>query len=198
MTATTPTPMPSPDPSPRRRHSAATLVPVAIVIAVCAFVIVVLATREPAVNRVADSPLVGRAAPPLTGQTLDGSSFDLADHRGEWVLVNFFATWCGPCQREHDDLSAFHDRHAADGDASVVSVVFDDRTEAARAFFEEEGGNWPVVVGDQGDIALDYGVIKVPESYLVSPDGVVVKKLIGGVTQEFLEELLAAAQQQSG
>jgi cytochrome c biogenesis protein CcmG/thiol:disulfide interchange protein DsbE len=185
-------------PPARRRHSAATIVPVAIVILICAFVIVVLATREPAVNRIADSPLVGRAAPPLAGQTLDGATFDIADHRGEWVLVNFFATWCGPCQREHDDLSAFHDRHAGAGDASVVSVVFDDTTEDARAFFEEEGGNWPVVVGDQGDIALDYGVIKVPESYLVSPDGVVVKKLIGGVTQEFLEELLAAAQQQTG
>jgi cytochrome c biogenesis protein CcmG/thiol:disulfide interchange protein DsbE len=185
-------------PPERRRHSAATIVPVAVVIVICAFVIVVLATREPAVNRIADSPLVGRAAPPLVGQTLDGSTFDLADHRGEWVLVNFFATWCGPCQREHDDLSAFHDRHAAAGDASVVSVVFDDTTEDARAFFEEEGGTWPVVVGDQGDIALDYGVIKVPESYLVSPDGVVVKKLIGGVTQEFLEELLAAAEQQTG
>jgi len=182
----------------RPRHSATTIVPVVIVAVLCALVIVVLATREPAVNRVADSPLVGRAAPALTGTTLDGATFDLADHRGEWVLVNFFATWCGPCQREHGELGGFHDRHAAAGDASVVSVVFDDTTEDARAFFDEHGGDWPVVVGDQGDIALDYGVIKVPESYLVSPDGVVVKKLIGGVTQEFLEELLAAAEQQRG
>jgi cytochrome c biogenesis protein CcmG/thiol:disulfide interchange protein DsbE len=140
--------------------------------------------------------LVGRAAPALAGPTLDGSDFDLAEHRGEWVLVNFFATWCGPCRREHDELARFHDRHAELGDASVVSVVYDDTTDDAREFFEERGGNWPVVIGDQGDLALDYGVIKVPESYLVSPDGIVVKKLIGGVTQEFLEELLAAAEQQ--
>ena len=85
------------------------------------------------------------------------------------MLVNFFATWCVPCQREHDELAAFDDRHDAAGDAVVVSVVFDDTTEDARDFFEEEGGDWPVVVGDQGDIALDYGVIEVPESYLVEP-----------------------------
>jgi cytochrome c biogenesis protein CcmG/thiol:disulfide interchange protein DsbE len=180
------------------KRSATTVVPVVIVLLVSFAVIIVLATREPAVNRVAASPLVGRAAPQLTGTTLDGDAADLAEHRGEWVLVNFFATWCGPCRREHAELGGFHDRHAQIGDASVVSVVFDDTTEDARAFFEEEGGDWPVVAGDQGDIALDYGVIKVPESYLVSPDGVVVKKLIGGVTQEFLEELLVAAEQQTG
>lgn len=172
-------------------RSVPVLVTVVVVAVVIGFLVVVLATREPAANRIADSPLVGRPAPALTGTTLDGDRFDLAGERGRWVLVNFFATWCAPCRQEHDDLVAFDERHQAIGDAGVVSVVFNDDPDDARDFFAENGGAFPVIVGDEGDIALDYGVAKVPESYLVAPDGDVVAKLIGGVTVEGLEDLLA-------
>jgi cytochrome c biogenesis protein CcmG/thiol:disulfide interchange protein DsbE len=164
---------------------------VLVVVAIVGLLVVVLATREPAANRIADSPLVGRAAPSVVGTTLDGDGYDLADDSGRWVVVNFFATWCAPCRQEHDDLVAFHDRHQGVGDAGVVSVVFSDDIGDARRFFEENGAPFPVIVSDEGDIALDYGVAKVPESYLVSPDGVIVAKIIGGVTAEGLDELLA-------
>jgi cytochrome c biogenesis protein CcmG/thiol:disulfide interchange protein DsbE len=165
-----------------------------VVVVVVGLLVVVLFTREPATDRQGDSPLLGRQAPALVGTTLDGSAFDIADQRGRWVLVNFFATWCAPCRQEHPDLAAFHDLHRAIGDASVVSVVFDDTTGNAREFFESEGGGFPVVISDEGDIALDYGVLKVPESYLVAPDGTVVAKILGGVTEDGLEALLDDAQ----
>jgi len=179
------------DAAPPRRRTATVLVPVLVVTILLGFVVVVLATREPAANRVVQSPLVGEPAPPLAGETLSGEPFDLADERGRFVLVNFFATWCVPCQREHDDLLEFDRRHRVIGDAGVVTVVFDDETDNARRFFAERGGDWPVVTGDEGDIALDYGVAKVPESYLVGPDGLVLAKIVGGVTVEGLEDLLA-------
>ena len=164
---------------------------VLVVVAIVGFLVVVLATREPAANRVAESPLVGRAAPAVIGTTLEGDTYDLADHAGQWVLVNFFATWCAPCRQEHDDLVAFHQSHGDLDDAEVVSVVFSDDIGDARRFFDENGAPFPVIVSDEGDIALDYGVAKVPESYLVSPDGVIVAKIIGGVTAEGLDDLLA-------
>ena len=183
----------TPEQEPRRR-SAAVLVPVLVVTVIVGFVVVVLATREPAANRIVDSRLVGQPAPEVEGTTLDGETYSLASDRGRFTLVNFFATWCVPCQREHDDLAAFDERHRRIGDAGVVTVVFDDATENARAFFEENGGDWPVIIGDDGDIALDYGVAGVPESYLVGPDGRVLAKIIGGVTEDGLEELLARVQ----
>jgi cytochrome c biogenesis protein CcmG, thiol:disulfide interchange protein DsbE len=177
-------------PVPARR-SPTVLVPAVVVAVVVGFVVVVLATREPAANRVVESPLVGQQAPPVEGNTLDGGRYSLASDRGQFTLVNFFATWCVPCQREHDDLAAFDERHRRLGDAGVVTVVFDDTTENVRQFFAERGGDWPVIVGDDGDIALDFSVAGVPESYLVGPDGRVLAKIIGGVTTEGLEQLLA-------
>lgn len=173
--------------SRRGRVIATALVVLALVLGLVA----VLATSEPAANRIASSPLVGEPAPAVVGTTLDGSEFDLADETGRWTLVNFFATWCAPCRQEHDDLVAFHERHEAIGDAGVVSVVFNDEISDARSFFEEFGAPFPVVTSDDGAIALDYGVAKVPESYLVAPDGTIVAKIIGGVTDEGLEDLLA-------
>lgn len=179
------------DDEPRPRRSLPVVLAVAAVAAVVAGLVLVLGTSDPAANRIARSPLVGRVAPAIVGTTLTGDRYDLAEDRGRWVLVNFFAQWCVPCQQEHDDLVAFDERHRRIGDAGVVSVVYDDDVDDVRAFFEEHGGSFPVITSDQGDIALDYGVAKVPESYLIDPSGVVVAKIIGGVTVDGLEQLLA-------
>jgi cytochrome c biogenesis protein CcmG, thiol:disulfide interchange protein DsbE len=155
--------------------------------------IVVLGTSEPAADRETGSPLLGRQAPPIEGRTVDGSTFDLADHSGGFVLVNMFATWCTPCIREHPELVEFQRRHP--DDATVVSVVFDDSEDNVRRFFEENGGDWPVVTDPDGRIALSYAVARVPESYLIAPDGTVVTKLAGGVTADGLDRLLTQARE---
>ncbi len=140
------------------------------------------------------STLIGRPAPGIAGDTIDGEAYDLADQRGEFVVVNFFATWCVPCIREHPELVEFQRRQREDGGASVVSVVFDSRLEQVRAFFDKNGGDWPVVPDPDGRTALQYGVTGVPESYLVAPDGTVLTKIEGGVTADVLEELLEEVQ----
>lgn len=161
--------------------------------AVAALLLALLATRPSGEDREAESPLIGQPAPAITGTTMTGEHFDLADLDGQWVVVNFFASWCVPCRVEHPELVAFSEAHAATGDASVVSVAFDDTPEAVAAFFEENGGDWPVVTEDLGNVVLDYGVLGVPESFLVSPDGQIVERIIGGVTAEGLDRLIAEA-----
>jgi len=156
-----------------------------VAVLIVAFV-AVLATREPATERRTDSPLLGKVAPALVGETLEGGSFDIDDHRGQWVVVNFFATWCAPCREEHPELVAFDEAHRAAGDAAVVSVVYDDRVDDVRDFFAERGGEWPVIV-DGGLAAVGYGVVGVPETYLVAPSGFVVQKYTGGVTQDAIQ-----------
>jgi cytochrome c biogenesis protein CcmG, thiol:disulfide interchange protein DsbE len=133
------------------------------------------------------SGVIGATAPALTGATTDGEPFDIESLRGQWVLVNFFATWCPPCVQEHPELVRFAERNV--GRATVVSVAYDDTSEKIRQFFDANGGTWPVLAQDTG-ASIDYGVVKLPESFLVDPSGRVVHKLTGGVFAAQVEALM--------
>lgn len=153
--------------------------------------VIVLATRDTQRSTATDSAL-GEPAPEIKGTGIDGEAFDLDRHRGAWVVVNFFATWCTGCVLEHPELVEFNRRHADDG-TTVVSVTFDDDVGAVADFFEKQGGDWPVLVDGISGVAINYGVTAVPETYLVSPAGFVVDKLVGptGVTADALDQRIA-------
>jgi len=159
---------------------------------VAAALIALFVSADPKTDPLAldTNQLEGRSAPPIDTVDNEGRMFRLNDYRGRWVLLNFFATWCTPCIVEHPELVAFSEAHKADGDASVVSVAFNDPPESVREFFETRGGEW-AVLPDDGNISISYGVVGLPESYLIGPDGVVVRKFVGGVTQAEVEAEMA-------
>ncbi len=99
----------------------------AVVVGVVVLLLVVLlATREPATDRKGTSHLIGEPAPGIGGDVLLGEPFDIGTN-DRWLVVNFFASWCGPCIVEHPELVAFSEAHAESGDARVVSVVYSDK-----------------------------------------------------------------------
>ena len=102
------------------------------------------------------------------------------------MLVNFFATWCVPCRQEHADLVELDEG----GAANVVSVVYQDSPETVQAFLAEQGGDWPVLEDPSGQITLDYGVSKIPESYLIAPGGTVVAKFVRGVHADTVTDVI--------
>ncbi|GIU84119.1 MAG: thiol:disulfide interchange protein [Acidimicrobiales bacterium] len=134
--------------------------------------------------------IVGKPVPPVRGRTLDGDRYDIETQRGKWVVVNFFATWCVPCRIEHPEFMEFARRHGRAGDATIVQVVIDDDPEEVARFFRREGRLWPVIVGDTGKIAIEFGMTAVPETYLTSPDGIVVAKWISSITADQLDEAI--------
>ena len=136
---------------------------------VVALLVVVLATRDSRASARPHSPLLGQIAPPTEGDTIDGGHFSMADQRGRWVVLNFFASWCVPCLEEHPELAAFDAAHRAEGDAVLVSTTFDDRADDARAFFDEHGGTWPVIDDPENSIGVAYGVAQVPETFVIAP-----------------------------
>jgi len=176
---------------PRRRRRRSTTRWAALGVAAVVVALVVVLAISKTETESAESPLLGKVAPALSGETLTGGSFDLTSLRGKFVVVNFFASWCQPCRIEAPELRRWAQRHAAAGDAELVNVLFQDTPAAAKAFFAQYGGaTWPVLAVDTDTIGLDWGVAKVPETFVVNPDGVVVAKTITNVTEAGLDDLL--------
>lgn len=196
MTAVADAPPPVPDPPAPSgsgpRLTSTRWIALALVAVAAAF-LAVLATRPSAEEAAAGSPLLGRPAPEVIGPDLDGKTVRLSQLRGRYVVLNFFASWCVPCEREHDDLIRFQEAHAEAGDATVLAVIFDDTVENAKRFFDERGGDWPVLADERGKVSLDFGVRGPPESFLISPEGIVLSRIIGEVDHDRLERLVAEA-----
>jgi cytochrome c biogenesis protein CcmG/thiol:disulfide interchange protein DsbE len=174
---------------PSSRPSRARWIALAV-FALIAVLVVVLATRPAANTKVASSPLVGQPAPEVAGTSLDGRPVSLSSLRGRYAVVNFFATWCGPCREEHPELRRFTESNPSPTAPAVIAVAYDERDiNATRNFFTQYGGSWPVVPDNGGRIAVDYGVRGLPESYVVDPQGNIAAHITGQVTAATLNQL---------
>lgn len=178
----------------RRRRSRRPLVAAGVVGCVAALLIAVLATSKNASTKptVVTTPLQDKPAPDISGPLLNGGSASLGSYRGKWVLVNFFASWCVPCQQEQADLVKFQNAHAS-GNAVIFGVRFDDPDIGPiKQMMTKSGAKWPVV--DDPNAKIDYSVTGPPESFLISPGGIVLVHIVGPVTDAQLEQVFNQAQ----
>jgi thiol-disulfide isomerase/thioredoxin len=161
--------------------------------AVLALLIAVLAFSGPSTPGSGSSPLIGKAAPSVSGSVLVGTGQQsLAALNGKWVLVNFAASWCVPCRQETPQLEAFVREHAQSGDATILGVAFDPSDISnLKSFNEKNGVNWPAVNDPSAEVS--YGVTQIPQSYLVDPAGRVVAKFFGAVTAAQLDAAISKA-----
>jgi cytochrome c biogenesis protein CcmG/thiol:disulfide interchange protein DsbE len=129
-------------------------------------------------------------APEITGVTLDGAAFRLADLRGRPVIVNFWGPSCVPCRNEFPLFKAKLAEHATDR-LAIVGVLMDDPVQPARLFVAEFGANWPTVVDLDEKIQSAYRAAARPQTYFIDADGILRAIQIGEVSEVVFERQYA-------
>ena len=135
------------------------------------------------------TPLIGKPAPPFAlRQVGTTNTIDISQFRGKPLVVNFWATWCGPCWEEHPVLVA--NARLLQNDVQFLGVVFQDKEDKILGFLQQRGEGYPTVVDEAGKTAIAYGVGGIPETYFIDADGVIQSKYTGPLTSDILQQHL--------
>jgi thiol-disulfide isomerase/thioredoxin len=139
--------------------------------------------------------LLGREAPPLDLPTLGGARVTPGDVAGKVVIVNFWNTWCIPCQKELPALKAFYAAHADDPDFAMVGIVRDAQESKAgiAQYVKDKGMGWTIAFDPGSQAALDFATRGQPETFAISPAGRIVGFQLAEVTVPNLEKMLSYA-----
>lgn len=131
----------------------------------------------------------GRAAPDFKLATPDGTTVRLSDYRGKWVVVNFWASWCGPCRQETPDLQRLAERHPQA--LVVIGVNQQESAEVAAKFTGQFDVTYPIALDADGEVSVAYRVAGLPRTLLVDPGGVIRSTTNGRITEDQLAKLEA-------
>lgn len=139
----------------------------------------------------APSSVQSRQAIPLSIRSFDGRDISLEGLRGKPVVVNFFASWCGPCQLEAPALADAWAEFG--GRVEFVAVAIDDSEDGARGFVKEFGLKFAAGIDSTGEIAKAYNIYAIPRTYIIDRAGDVLYEHSGVITREVLDEAIKRA-----
>ena len=151
---------------------------VAVLVAAMLFFGIRSARRSPATASATLDPK-GQTAPDFTLANLDGKSVQLSSYRGQAVLLNFWATWCGPCKIEMPWFVELQKQYGPEG-LQIVGVAMDDSDQGDIAkFVKEMGVNYPILIGKEA-VGQEYGGVNVlPTTFFIDRDGKIVAREFG-------------------
>ncbi|MEP7027348.1 MAG: redoxin domain-containing protein [Candidatus Eisenbacteria bacterium] len=143
------------------------------------------------------SEYTGKAAAGFTLADLKGARRELASHRGKVVLLDFWATWCGPCRQEMPIVARLHEKYASKG-LVVYGVNCSESGAKARAFVDKNGYRFPILLDQDGAVQNQYGVTAIPTVFIIDREGIVRAHMIGGRSEEDLVAALEKAGLETG
>jgi thiol-disulfide isomerase/thioredoxin len=168
--------------SPRIRLALLAAIPVVLI----SLVWLVSATRERTLPPGSIVEVSG-TMPAVEGQTLRGDAVSRDDYRGDVVVVNFWASWCGPCRQEQPGLQRLHEEYGGGG-VTFVGIDFKDDPAAARTYLDEFGVTYPSVADGDGRLAHEFGVPYLPATILVDAAGQMRYLMLGAQPEDTLRE----------
>lgn len=124
-------------------------------------------------------PKVGFKAPKFALKGLDGKTYSLDNLDGKPVVVNFWASWCGPCKLEAPELVKLAKKYNGSLQVYAVNLTSSDTLENAKAFAAAYGFNFPVILDEMGTVSERYAVQVIPTTYFVDKNGIIVDKVLG-------------------
>ena len=142
-------------------------------------------------------------APDFTLTDQFGKTHTLSDYQGKVVFLNFWATWCGPCQKEMPEIQALYEDHGGNTEDLIVLAVANPRSEEysgadvtqpeIEQFLADNGYTYPVAMDLTGEVFADYGISAFPTTFMITREGKVLGYLPGQMTREIMDEIVAAA-----
>jgi thiol-disulfide isomerase/thioredoxin len=122
--------------------------------------------------------LTGKGAPPFRGVSLEGKAYSLDELKGKPVLLDFWASWCGPCIRSMPTLEKLHQDYAAKG-LVILGIDVGESRETVEKFLKTRNIPYPIIMGDEAGIPAAYGVSVFPTFVMIAPDGRIVSHQFG-------------------
>lgn len=138
--------------------------------------------------------VVGKLVPDVTVKTLDGKDVSLRSLAGKRVMINFFNSWCIPCQEEEPALQEFARNHANDPDFVFIGIARDDSDANIRAWVKTHDEPFDVTLDHNEDASIAFGTTGQPETYAIDSDGQVVASLLARASVDSLEKMWDATQ----
>lgn len=165
---------------------------VAVVMAGLAAVLAINVGRDPRAdaNR---SRLLGRDAPAFDLPLLNGDRVSLESLSGKTIVINFWNSWCIPCRQEHPALVDWWSANKDDSAVTMLGIVREDTKSAVTRYVKDKEVSWPIAMDPGSKAALAFGTRGQPETYVISPSGVVVASQYGPVTVANINEMVGAA-----
>ena len=133
--------------------------------------------------------LAGGPAPQFAKETLGGGKIDLSELRGKVVMLDFWSSWCEPCRREAPALAQVY-REYQGANIEFIGVAIWDDPKDVMGHIQKFELTYPNLLDEKGEIAIDYGIVRIPEKFFIDARGNLARKLIGPTEPELLRKTL--------